>query len=280
MNSGELIRELRKERKITQAQLAEGIVHRTTLNSFENENSTTSCEVLFQYLDKLNISLEEFEFLYRDRVIDEKQSLSKKVTESFHLKFDRQLASSILKYYEETKDFFYYALYAEYVLNKSRTDASVLKSDEVDVIKQTIKGYLESITTWGRFELTLFTNCLFMFDDELIRFEFRESVQHMHMYLESSNYSKDLINFLKNGLNISYKRHCTENVALFLSELKKVADNYSNSEAYLYVRIFDFLIRHDKGENTEKEKYEILFVLKSLNENGWIRYINKYYQEK
>jgi len=55
MNSGELIRELRKERKITQAQLAEGIVHRTTLNSFENENSTTSCEVLFQYLDKLNM---------------------------------------------------------------------------------------------------------------------------------------------------------------------------------------------------------------------------------
>lgn len=70
--------------------------------------------------------------------------------------------------YLETHDFFFYSLYAQYYLIKKHFKTSSLSTmsdgaegSEVYLIRLNIERYLESIYTWGRFELTLFANCLF-----------------------------------------------------------------------------------------------------------------------
>lgn len=76
MKTGQLIRSLRKDRGLTQAQLAEEICHRSTLNSFENKNSATSFEDLYKYLQRLNVSLEEVKYLLQENKLTTKQEIS------------------------------------------------------------------------------------------------------------------------------------------------------------------------------------------------------------
>lgn len=57
MEHGALVRKLRTERKMSQVQLASGISSRTTLSSFENDHSRISSDILFKYLERLNVTV-------------------------------------------------------------------------------------------------------------------------------------------------------------------------------------------------------------------------------
>ncbi len=276
MEAGEVIRELRKDRKMTQQQLANGISHRTTLNSFENLNSKTSFNDLHQYLERLNVSLEEFEFLLRDGIPDKKKKLARKISILMHTKYDPKVSKELLHHFQTSDDFFFYILYANYYLYRMKVGDKLDPQKAVELSKE-VRKYLEGISTWGRFELTLFTNCLYLFDGSYIRFEFEQSIQKMQIYREGSNFSQDLFNFLVNGLALSFERKDMDNVVTFLSELENLASEFDSTEANLYFLIFKVLLDHHQGEDNQKEKYELLFILRVLNENGWIRYIENNY---
>ncbi len=68
METGQLIKELRKARQLTQDELAKDITSRTTLSSIENRNQKVSFDLLQKLLDRLNIRLEEFSFLLNTRL--------------------------------------------------------------------------------------------------------------------------------------------------------------------------------------------------------------------
>lgn len=276
MEIGETIRELRQNRRMTQQQLAEGICHRSTLNSFEHANSKTSFNDLYQYLRKMNVSLEEFDFILRDSTPDHKKQAAKKVSIAMHKKYNEGFAQELIYDYENSGDFFYYVLYATYYLFRVRAGED-LNSSVIKQLSLKIRDNLEHITTWGRFDLTLFTNCLYLFDKDYIRFEFENSISHMYVYLESSNYSRDILRFLVNGLTLSFERMEMENITLFISELNKLVENHNSTEAYLFYRLFQIMLDHRLGIDNYKEKNELCATLKFLNENGWLRYIEKNY---
>ena len=66
METGQLIKELRKARQLTQDELAKDITSRTTLSSIENRNQNIPFYLLEKLLDRLNIRLEEFSFLLNE----------------------------------------------------------------------------------------------------------------------------------------------------------------------------------------------------------------------
>ena len=66
METGQLIKELRKDRQLTQDELAKDITSRTTLSSIENRNQNIPFYLLEKLLDRLNIRLEEFSFLLNE----------------------------------------------------------------------------------------------------------------------------------------------------------------------------------------------------------------------
>lgn len=92
----------------------------------------------------------------------------------------------------------------------------------------------------------------FLFSDEYIRFQYREAIVYMRQFVDSSNYSTDLLKFLINGTQLSFDRNCMENFAIFMKELKKVAKIYANTKASLVVKIFETLHKCRKGEQSQK----------------------------
>lgn len=66
MKQRQLFQKLCKERNISQETLVQGISSRSILSSFENRNTLLSSELLSHYLDRLNITPNEFQLLLND----------------------------------------------------------------------------------------------------------------------------------------------------------------------------------------------------------------------
>ncbi|EGP5249464.1 XRE family transcriptional regulator, partial [Enterococcus faecium] len=60
MDSGELLKKLRVERGISQKNLAHKITTRNTLSRYETGKNSIPFVILLEFLDKLNITMDEF----------------------------------------------------------------------------------------------------------------------------------------------------------------------------------------------------------------------------
>ncbi|EHQ9041343.1 helix-turn-helix transcriptional regulator, partial [Enterococcus faecalis] len=76
MYHAELIRKLRIERGLSQESLSKGISSRTTLASFEQRKTNISFSLVVNYLEKMNISLEEYNYLYMKKCAHDKRKMS------------------------------------------------------------------------------------------------------------------------------------------------------------------------------------------------------------
>lgn len=63
MGHGEFIKKIRKEKHLTQKELAEGILSKNFLSKFERGESKITSEIFMNLLERLNVSLDEFEQL-------------------------------------------------------------------------------------------------------------------------------------------------------------------------------------------------------------------------
>lgn len=108
MTHGELIRNLRKERGLTQSQLAEGISSRTTLSSLENNKTDITTSILFAYLERMNVSIQEYLFYFNDSTNTEKELATKYFYDNVIKRRDLEIKERILDYqskYKNSKDF-------------------------------------------------------------------------------------------------------------------------------------------------------------------------------
>ena len=64
MQIGEVIGAIRKNKNLKSKDVYKGILSRPAISRFEKGNSDTTADKFLQILDNLNLSLEEFHFLY------------------------------------------------------------------------------------------------------------------------------------------------------------------------------------------------------------------------
>lgn len=275
MRHGELIKKLRTERKLTQNQLSAGITSRNSLAAFERGGSNISFDNLVKYCTRLNITLEEYEYLYDRSLIDPRRELATKVAHGFKAPFDQTLADELLTQFDETNDFYFYSLYAQYYLLNDFQCQTLSKDPNVPEIVERLKRYLDSVYAWGRFELVLFTNCLFVFEDKYIGFQYHESIESMWLAVNSSNHANDLLAFLINGSQLTFERHDDKIFPEFQIELIKVAQTYHDLRARLAVKVFEMLQRARHNEDISKERRKLLSALREMDEYGWIEYIKR-----
>ncbi|WP_390409390.1 Rgg/GadR/MutR family transcriptional regulator [Lacticaseibacillus jixiensis] len=289
MECGQLVKQLREARRLSQAALcARGSSNRNTLASFERNGTRISFMLLSEYCETMNVSLEEFEFLLADAdSLPEKRIVARMVSRSFKKPFEESVVKLLRDLFEETRDFFYYSLYAQYFLIKKYFSRQQ-RGDEVDretrlevaKIKDKVISYLDRIYPWGRFELVLYTNCMFLFSDENIRAEYDEAVTHMRIYLDSSNYSADLTKFLINGTQLLYEHHNLDNLRRFIGELREVAQIYGDSKARLVVKIFSVLQEDEAGKASGETNDQLIETLEFLGEEHWLKYVKRRLQSR
>ena len=104
MDHSSLIKKLRLERGLSQKKLAQGISQRSTLASFENNATKISYNILIQYLDRMNVTLEEYQFMLDGNNLSEKRKLSKVFFDKLRRHYDSEFAKFLNEQYDSTDD--------------------------------------------------------------------------------------------------------------------------------------------------------------------------------
>ncbi|MGM0125635.1 hypothetical protein IGI37_003034 [Enterococcus sp. AZ194] len=276
MGHSSLVKRLRIERGYSQERLASGISKRSTLASFDNKATKISYDTLVQYLERLNITLEEYQFLLDNYKESEKKEISARFYQKLKQKYDKEFQGFLEHKYCETDNRYFELLKAVYLLVMSRIYPEL--GLEIESSKLVVSSYLDPIKTWGRFELSIFINTLFCFDSQYIQIHFRRSIKKMKGYTDSLYYSRDLLAFLMNGVQLAYERNEKKLFDEFFSELRFLADELNNMEANVVCKVFHFLSCSES--RSQKEKYELFFVLEFLGKEDYILYIEEMLSNK
>ena len=267
-----LLKKLRTERNLSQRKLAADISERSTLATFEQKGHRIAFDILYKYLDRLNVTLEEFEYHLTNNQLNEKKQLSKQFHNAYYQHDFDQLAVLIEESkttYQETQDFFYYLLYSQYYLILKKK-GYVHTIDETERIETVIKGYLDKIETWGRFEITIFANLMFLFTDEYILFQIEQlNKQDFYNNLLSLNYhiySK----LLTNAAFLFIDRSQIDHLKQILFYMTKNIP-LDNDRIRLMIRYFEGIIAIFHGE-IETGKQTISKTIEILNFLGQSAY--------
>lgn len=272
MEANLLLKKLRTERNLSQRKLAADISERSTLATFEQKGHRIAFDILYKYLDRLNVTLEEFEYHLTNNQLNEKKQLSKQFHNAYYQHDFDQLAVLIEESkttYQETQDFFYYLLYSQYYLILKKK-GYVHTIDETERIETVIKGYLDKIETWGRFEITIFANLMFLFTDEYILFQIEQlNKQEFYNNLLSLNYhiySK----LLTNAAFLFIDRSQIDHLKQILFYMTKSIP-LDNDRIRLMIRYFEGIIAIFHGE-IETGKQTISKTIEILNFLGQSAY--------
>ncbi|WP_125607017.1 Rgg/GadR/MutR family transcriptional regulator [Lapidilactobacillus bayanensis] len=223
MNDGQLFRKLRLERGLTQEQLAKDITSRTALSSFELRETDISLPHAIKYLNRLNITLEEYEFMYRQKNPSKKHSFSQYLNgNDAH---EAQANSKLLleKYTESGDNYFFYLYIQNELLSKVKHGQST--SESYDTLATRVKNYLNKIETWGHFEIIMFSNCMYIFNSEYINFVLKNVLPLTEEYQETIYFTNTIVYLCQNGIGLGIHRQDSELIKTFKQKLYSLEEN-------------------------------------------------------
>ncbi|MDY4306607.1 helix-turn-helix transcriptional regulator [Enterococcus mundtii] len=77
MEHGELIKKLRTDRKITRRDLSEGVHSISALQRFENDTARIDIDTIWQYLERMNIQIDDYYLEYYNYQLSKKSTYEK-----------------------------------------------------------------------------------------------------------------------------------------------------------------------------------------------------------
>ncbi len=215
MGHGEFIKKIRQEKHLTQKELAEGILSKNFLSKFERGESKITSEIFLNLLERLNVSLDEFEQLVISKH-SQKEFLQK--LESFKSQKDGYLLENLKA---EEKQLFQSDRNRRHLHNQILVEAHLhyLQGKNIDVKqKRVIQSYLFEVEEWGDYEWELFGNIVFCL-----------STKETHLYLDSI--------FRKARLGKHDTMHkrmlCRILLNIFLEDIEANSSEASQVEVYL-----------------------------------------------
>ncbi|WP_164506928.1 Rgg/GadR/MutR family transcriptional regulator [Lapidilactobacillus bayanensis] len=166
MKEAEILKKIRINKQVSQAHLTQGVCSRSTLATFElKETSYLSSEYLFKFLERLNISLDEFS--YYVKVDNEKQTCLNNIKYYRGLKSKglnelKQISEECYVKFAQTNDIFWliYAFKSSEMFRQQSDSPFVYQqfkqSKQHDL--ETLENYLMEVQNWNSFEFRIFGN--------------------------------------------------------------------------------------------------------------------------
>lgn len=274
----ELIKELRIERNITQEVLAQGITTREAVSNFERRGTNITSNTLLTFLDRMNVTLEEYGFLLNNKNLTKKQEMFIEGVNYHNKVMQEDYLNRLNETYKSTNDYAYALIASQYRLLyafKNNTN----KMDDLIQDKQKIQNHLNNVQNWGRFELSLFTNVLFVFNTEYIYSTYRRVIKNMKLYSNHPHYKDNIGIFIKNCLILFWKRAKYTHMNLLLSELDVLTKNIGySSERFTYL-IFQKVVTYKEQFTVSMIDPEIE-ILRFLGYHDYAKQIVQYFSSQ
>lgn len=162
---GKLIKELRLDKQLTQAELSSGILSRSHLSELENGKYHCSYEKFIFLLKRLNISPSEFDYLLGNSVYRDEENLKRQTMNIINSQdvnvvneYCQQLKQTLTK---NTKQKEHLLLLCEAVTEYQQL-GEICNRDKY----QPITHYLFQTKNWHIYEMELLNNFLLIYSDE------------------------------------------------------------------------------------------------------------------
>ncbi|MBF8807470.1 MAG: helix-turn-helix transcriptional regulator [Enterococcus lacertideformus] len=264
MYDGELIKQLRINRKLTQTQLAKGIYSKTSLVGIENHSvKKISFFTLRAFLERLNISLAEYEWL-RNQMEEPKKAkksryLLNKIQED---DFDpyKEIANN-RKQFKKTADLYYLILNLQMFWKTS--EKLELQLEFLRYECRTIEEYFTKIRDYGRFELDILAKYPYIFSDSFIDNNYLKIKKRMRQMTDSFT-EEYLFSFLMN-LTLYYidKKRYKKARSINLDMYRSLAHKEKSSIIYenLMCEYYKRLIAQALGESILEETNTLFTVI-------------------
>lgn len=271
MEPNDLLKALRIERGVTQNYLSDGISSRNTLGSYEAKGRSINYQILRQYLDRLNVSIEEFDYLSSTDLTNNKKNISSTLTNLYyHQDFDRLqlLIQDLEKRYYSTNDFYYFHLIAQYTLALDKESIMSINQNERNYFSDKIKLYLSKIDTWGQFETAVFIDFMHIFDTDYIIHTLTYIRKKNQLYNTLNKKYRLLEKMYLNSLYLLAERKELHLISPIIDSFKKIIDK-DDLKSKVIISFFEGIV-----ENDESKRNRALQILRTFDMSSHADYLS------
>lgn len=230
---GQIFKEFRTSKHITLLEASRGIVSIPFLSRFERGLTDISFTHLLELLNRINVQLSEFEFLYQTR-----STASNDLLPSFQHAYQngdiKQLQSYLRDWQKQTGKFAKLQTIQIKMMLATLGAASITDSELI-----ILKEYFISISNWTFFELYLFGHSLPFLDKTFMFNLFEELRKKKIIYEDFRHDSFSLLFYLYNNIILSMlEEHCIKSAEILVLQLEDYFKN-QGKDYYHHARIFN-----------------------------------------
>lgn len=264
MEVHELLKKLRVDRGLTQEELSYNITSRKSLTNYENGKTAIPFLVLLDFLERLNLSVDEFTFyLDKDKPRKKNGNLKRLIND---IREDKGSTSYTLKKISEevrqTKDI---ALIRDYLIVKtynwfqlSANERKLSKKDKEYL--DFFADYLERIDEWGRFEMTSFSSLLFLFETSYIKQRLSEIEKKIEKNQNFEIFHSILSGLYNNSFLLMLERKELKLSKHYLQKLSQIHHKTLFArEREIYYKFYSMLVDYLQGDNKKAEEIQRFF---------------------
>lgn len=261
MRTGKVIKYIRVSKKLKSKNIYTNILSRPAISKFEKGLSDTTTEKFFKILDNLNVTLEEFHFIYNGYKRNIDHIFLDEYLEAFYLKDIKKLneLKYIMKYeYKKTNKInkLHYSSLCELTVNYLLNKRSNVKTLNI------LKNYLLECENWTYYELMLFTNSLDFFPEELVVVLYKRAKKKLEEYQLFNKFDNEVSSLITNILVVFITNNDTKKSSFFYNELKSSMSN-SKNKVYdgIMLAFFEELIAIMLSKVYDHKKIEVIISI-------------------
>lgn len=237
------------------------IFSHSVASNFEKGLADTTVHKFLHILDNLYITLEEFEAFYNNKENKNSYYTNGYIDAYYNKNIEKlqQLIENANIDYKETGNEKYNHVKALMSLLLSDLSNDINNSDSISILQH----YLVNCNTWGYYEVTLFTNSLQFYSDELIDVVYSHASKVLQLSPRKSRYQNDLAILLCNILEVKILSRNINSAKYYLIELQK---NVSSKPESTYQKIMlKYLTTIIDYTHDNKHEETIITILDTLS---------------
>ncbi|BAP85380.1 transcriptional regulator [Paucilactobacillus hokkaidonensis JCM 18461] len=221
MKIGSLVKQIRQSKKIPTETIYRDIMSKSMYYKFENSKNDITSSNLLIILDRLNMSLKEFEYLIHDGLLPAYQESFQRMYSAIY----RQDVDDLQELHQSTKlnqkkklrteDRHLQTLVELYI---EKLSGQPLDSKKVDIIKT----YLLKCDSWYYYEWSLFNNSIFIFDVATIDALFDQTFNNLETYESHNALGNESVLFVANLLSLLIQQQQIELANKYLKSLNLI----------------------------------------------------------
>lgn len=201
MEVWEIVEFVRKQKGITIAELCGEEASRSVYKRFIQNKADTTVSKLTYFLKKLNLDYDELQLFNFPNDLSEVNRLMQEAVVAFEKKDSLELHSIIMLYETEEPD----SQRERHLISLCRLMIAQLKEEKINVLSSEVYQYLMKAQTWTRYEIFLFTNCMYAFHPKFIDLILEKSFLSLAVYEENRSGQSETFRMLANGLILFIK---------------------------------------------------------------------------